>query len=94
MRGEGTLEGGGGEECVETKIGFHESSVPSTKIENKTKRCKNCVAQTGLTSSSVSGYTDPHTEMLTCKEGGLVARFFLDCQDHVCFMKQIFNNAA
>ena len=46
MRGEKPMEGGDGEECLETKIGFHESSVPSTKIEGN-KRGKNCVAQTG-----------------------------------------------
>lgn len=62
------MEGGCGEECVETKIGFCESSVPSTKIENETKRSKNCVAQTGLTSSSASGFTDSHTEMLAVRK--------------------------
>lgn len=40
------MEGGDGEECVETKKGFCESSVPSTKTEGK-KGDKNCVAQTG-----------------------------------------------
>lgn len=38
-----------------------------------------------LTSSNVLGPTDLDTEMLTRMEGGLVARFYWEGQDHVCF---------
>lgn len=36
------MGGGDGEECVETKIGFRESSVPSAKIEEEEKGQELC----------------------------------------------------